>query len=269
MKKELYFVKLGGSVITDTQKPSTPRKAEISRLLGEIQVAREAKDFQIILGHGGGSFGHFPAKKYRINEGIINSDSMKGFVETQNAMHNLNMLITDAAIKAQLSPHPFTPSSFAYSSGKKIVGGTLEGIRNSLDAGSMPIVHGDGMSDSRQGISIASTEEVFRFLLSGIKPDKIIIGTDMDGVFDSDPRTNPSAKLIPVVDSSNIDAILSSSASGAQKVDVTGGMKTKLETLYGMVKSTGAQGYIANASKPRVIENLLMGNHVECTSVRL
>ncbi|MGI0141629.1 MAG: isopentenyl phosphate kinase [Candidatus Micrarchaeales archaeon] len=266
MKNELYFIKLGGSIITDTSKPSTHRKDQILRLLGEIKTAKKSKDFDLILGHGAGSFGHITAKQYRIDEGIINDESIKGIALTHKAMRDLNRIVIEAAEDVGLSLYPFAPSSFAHSHDKKIVGGDLEAMKKALSSGFIPIVHGDGMFDSKQGVSVASTEEVFRFIATGIKPSKIILGTDMDGVYDSDPAENPNAKLVPLIDSSNIEGMIMSTG-GARKVDVTGGMKTKLTLLYDMAKSTGATGYIVNAGRPGVIENLLVSGEAVGTKV--
>ncbi|MDE1869817.1 MAG: isopentenyl phosphate kinase family protein [Candidatus Micrarchaeota archaeon] len=267
MEQDLYFIKLGGSIITDTSSPSTHRWDVIVRLLGEIKKAKDAKKFGVLIGHGGGSFGHVVAKEYKVHEGLINSQSGRGAEKTHDAMHQLNNIVVNAADELELSPYPFAPSSFAHSSDRTIVGGDLEGIRIAIEKGFTPIVHGDVMHDSKQGISVASTEEVFRFISTGITPNKIILGTDTDGVFDADPASNPNAKLIPLIDSSNIESVIAATG-GAKKVDVTGGMKTKISLLHEMVKRTKATGYIVNASKPGVIENLLLGNEVTCTIVR-
>lgn len=266
MESELYFIKLGGSVITDTSKPSTHRQDQIERLLGEIKKAKLSKGFGLVIGHGGGSFGHIIAKEHMLHEGLKGKEGAKGHVKTHAAMRQLNTIVVDAATDLELNPYPFAPSSFAHSHDRKIVGGNLEGIKIAINNGFVPIVHGDVMFDGKQGVSIASTEEVFRFLSTGIRPDKIIIGTDMDGVFDRDPSANSDAKLVPLIDASNIDAILLG-VGGARKVDVTGGMKTKLELLYEMVKRTGAIGYIVNAGKPGVIEKLLISGETNGTKV--
>ncbi|MDE1804220.1 MAG: isopentenyl phosphate kinase family protein [Candidatus Micrarchaeota archaeon] len=262
----IYMVKIGGSMITDTSKESVAKRAQIDRLLGEIVEARAGGEFGLILGHGAGSFGHVAAKKYRISEGIVDDQSMKGFAITHMAMRELNRVVVDSAIRMGLDPCPFEALSFGYAKGGRIAQGNIESIREAIDRGFMPIVHGDGVLDSERGVAIASTEEVFRFIASGIKPKKIILGTDMDGVFDSDPRLNPNARLLERIDSGNINTALEG-AGGAMKVDVTGGMKTKLGMLHSMVKQTGAEGYIANAGTPGTIRDLLLSKDVRCTRV--
>ncbi|MGI0141314.1 MAG: isopentenyl phosphate kinase [Candidatus Micrarchaeales archaeon] len=256
MQKELYLIKIGGSIITDTAKESTPKINEIERLLNEIKSAKEEKGFDIILGHGAGSYGHIPAKRYKIQEGLASDETRKGMGIIHQSMLSLNKIIVEKALEMGMFPYHFLPSSFAHSRNKVIVGGDASSIKIALEKGFMPIVHGDGMMDLGQGVSIASTEEVFRFLSTKLKVGKIILGTDTDGVYDKDPSFNKDAKLIEKIDSKNIEDIISTTG-GAKKVDVTGGMKTKLSLIYESLKANNSIGYIANAGRKGVIGNIL------------
>jgi isopentenyl phosphate kinase len=68
---ELVFCKLGGSVITDKLRPSTPRGGAIARLAAEVAGARAQRPgMRVLLGHGSGSFGHVVARAYHVREGI-------------------------------------------------------------------------------------------------------------------------------------------------------------------------------------------------------
>ncbi len=61
----LTFLKLGGSLITDKDSPHTARPEILRRLADEIVAARQSNPaMQLLIGHGSGSFGHMPAKKY-------------------------------------------------------------------------------------------------------------------------------------------------------------------------------------------------------------
>ena len=68
MDKPLILLKLGGSLITDKTKPYTANIPVIKRLAREIHEAREEKDINLIVGHGGGSFPHVSAKKYQTHK---------------------------------------------------------------------------------------------------------------------------------------------------------------------------------------------------------
>ncbi len=263
---ETYFIKLGGSVLTDTKNENVAKVGEIKRLLNEIKGAMRNKRFSLIIGHGSGSFAHVPARFYRTNEGLVDGNSRRGALITKIAANDLDRIIAFTGSELDMPLFPFSPSSFALSRKGRMVEGSVSNLKSAIDKGFIPLVYGDVMIDSEMGVSIASTEEVLRFLSGHITPSKVILGTDVDGVFESDPKRNPDAALIKKVDSSNIDSVMAG-AAGAQKVDVTGGMQTKVRWLYDIAKDTGSVGYIANAGKPGMMKDILLGDDVDCTVV--
>jgi len=90
---ELILVKLGGSVVTDKNRPFTEDIETIKRLAKEMHEARQEKKFRLIVGHGGGSYPHTAATKFRTNEGVINKKSYEGIAEVQDAASRLNRII--------------------------------------------------------------------------------------------------------------------------------------------------------------------------------
>ncbi len=264
---DLYLIKIGGSVITDTKRINVAKRDEIERLLTEINNARKKSKASIILGNGAGSFGHISAKKYRIHEGLLSKDSIKGSIETQQAVRALNSLIVDIALDMGMPLFPFSPSSFVNKKGRIIVDGFISQIKLALKEGFIPSIYGDVVMDAKQGVAIASTEDVLNFIAPSLKPKKIVLGTDVDGVFDKDPFTNRGAVLIERIDSKNIRKIVAGTG-GAKKIDVTGGMRTKVATLHKMVVKTGATGYVVNLTKKGRLYKLLSGKEVRCTIVR-
>ncbi len=270
--ESLIFLKLGGGTITYDGKESTPNIEVIDRLLSEIKRAKDEYGFKLILGHGSGSYAHVPAAKYKVNDGLKYDFSKIGATITCNTAKALNTVIVEEAIKIGLNAYPFSPSSFAYARDGRIIKGITDGIRKSLESGFIPVVYGDVLIDEVKGVTIASTEEVFSFLANEFGPDKVIIGTDVDGVFDSNPAKNADAKKISKVDKSNIDIILKGASESNKSFDVTGGMHTKVEMLYNMIKGINEKfgkssiGYIGNATKDGAIGQMLSGKPIEeCT----
>jgi glutamate 5-kinase len=93
-----------------------------------------------------------------------------------------------------------------------------------------------------------------------IHADKLIILTDTDGLFDSNPKTNPQAKLI-----TQVDAITPSITALAQRSGSdlgTGGMVTKLQAAKIATKA-GIDTYVINGRPVdniyRVLEGQLVG----------
>ncbi len=82
--------------------------------------------------------------------------------------------------------------------------------------------------------------------------------SDVEGLYDSDPRKNPSAKLVERVE--NIDDIIDF-AGGAGTDRGTGGMEAKL-TAAKMVTSNRIPMFIMNGSDPAILYRLLDGDKV-------
>ena len=70
--KELVFLKLGGSLITDKTQPYTPRLDIIEDAALQISTTlRQHPELRLVLGHGSGSFGHVAASEYRTRDGFV------------------------------------------------------------------------------------------------------------------------------------------------------------------------------------------------------
>ena len=89
-----------------------------------------------------------------------------------------------------------------------------------------------------------------------IDADLLIILSDIDGLYDSNPRINPDAKIIYNVQ--KITDEIRESAEGAGTDLGTGGMATKIKAAE-IVASANAAMIIAEGSTPNVITDILEG----------
>ena len=262
--KALYLVKLGGSVITNARIERSANMDAINRLSNEIKEGMAHR--RLIVGHGSGSFAHMPAHRYRVNEGLVNGESLYGSAVTHNVAAELNRIVASSFISNSIPAITFSPSTGATAENGKIVSWDISAMLNYLKNGFLPLTYGDVVSDVSKGVSIAPTEEVLRHIASIAKPSRVIIGTDVDGIFTSDPSKDPDAELIRYVDSSNIADVINA-AGASNKVDVTGGMRTKAAILYSISESTGATCQILNASKNGILRKALLGEKVTSTII--
>ncbi|MBI4017674.1 MAG: isopentenyl phosphate kinase family protein [Candidatus Aenigmarchaeota archaeon] len=260
--QKLCLIKLGGSVLTDTTKPNTPKIEEIMRLAREIRSTS-----RVILGHGSGSFGHVTAHKYKVQDGLKNANSMKGAAMTQNVAAKLHRIVVDELVKAGVSAFSFPPSAGAIARNGRIVRWDISALEEALDKGFLPVTCGDVVVDLTKGVTIASTEEVFRHIAQKLRPARIIVGGDTDGVFTANPKVHKNAKLIERIDGSNIANALRS-AGASLKVDVTGGMRSKVAYLYDMSRKFGVECRIINATVPGRVRDALAGRRVRGTIIR-
>lgn len=86
-----------------------------------------------------------------------------------------------------------------------------------------------------------------------VSADCLIILTDVDGLFEKDPKKYPSAKIIPVV--VRIDDKIRSSAGDARSSHSLGGMITKLDAAE-YVSSSGIDMFIANGRRKNILKQL-------------
>lgn len=92
-----------------------------------------------------------------------------------------------------------------------------------------------------------------------VNADLLIILSDIDAVYDSNPKENPDAKRISVVH--EIDEALLKSAGGAGSALGTGGMQTKIIAM-GMLMDHGIAGVIAEGSQSQILEDILDGEDI-------
>ncbi len=89
--------------------------------------------------------------------------------------------------------------------------------------------------------------------------DLLILLSDIDGLYDGDPRSNGSVKLIPVIE--QIDDSVTALAGGAGSAFGTGGMATKL-TAAKIANENGIDMIITNGSKPEKLYKILDGESI-------
>lgn len=261
----LIIVKLGGSVITDKSRYMTPDKRNIARLAKEIAQARKRKAFKLVIVHGAGSFGHMPAKKYKIKDGIFTERQKYGFAYTNYSCAVLSQHVVSALLKEGIPAVVVPPMTVLDHSNKKLRKFDTRIIASLIDEGYVPVMRGDVVLDTVIGGSISSGDEQVPHLAKMLRARRIVYGVDVDGIFTADPKTNPKAKFIPYIGKDNLQQVLSS-LEEAKTHDVTGGMKGKITEL---LDRASVPINIVNARKPGCMKRMLLGKKVKNTEIRL
>ena len=229
LKNKLIFLKLGGSLITK-KKPYTLNFKKIREIAKEIHRLRKKMRFKLLVGNGGGSFPHISAKKYQTQKGIKNEKSFEGISRVEDDASRLNRIVVRELIKTGENAISIQPAGACIAKNGKIKFFYLEPILNYLKYDMVPVLYGDVAIDRKKGCTILSTEEIFRYLAKKLKPEKIILMSDVEGVYDS------KGKIIPKIDKKNFSKI-KKFLKGAEKIDVTGGMLQKVKEAIEMAKS--------------------------------
>lgn len=92
-----------------------------------------------------------------------------------------------------------------------------------------------------------------------VNAELLILLSDVDGVYDADPRTVPEAQLVPLV--TDLTDAIQAAAGGPGSAQGSGGMATKVQAAKVAMES-GAAMTIANGARPNVIREILNGEDV-------
>jgi isopentenyl phosphate kinase len=260
MTKEIIFLKLGGSLITDKDKPYTPRLDKLAGLALEIKTVLDSNpELVLILGHGSGSFGHTAAKKYGTRNGVKTSEQWHGFTEVRFQAAELTRYVMQTLLKAGVPAIPFSPSASMVSNNRKVTAHNVLAIRKALDVQLLPVVHGDVAFDEALGGTILSTEDVFAFLAEHFHPARILLAGIEAGVWQDFPARTKLVKEIQLSDYERMRAGIGGSAS----TDVTGGMKAKVEEMFELIqKNKGLTVQIFSAEEDGYLTRALKGENV-------
>jgi isopentenyl phosphate kinase len=262
LKDSLVILKLGGSVITDKSKPSTPNLRTIRRLASEVSRANVSP---LILIHGGGSYGHPEAKAHRITGGLKEKKQLMGFSKTHEAMVSLNKLVVENLLNEGVPAFGMTPSSFIITEAGRIHFFEEAPLRQAVETGLIPVLYGDAVLDINQGFAILSGDQIAAYLAVKMNAKRLIMGVDVDGLFTGDPKKVSSASLIKRVTPAEIQS-LRNKISKALVTDVTGGMLGKVSELV-LPVSQGVQALMVNALKPDNVYKALRGEDVIGTRI--
>lgn len=133
-----------------------------------------------------------------------------------------------------------------------------------IDMDIIPIVNeNDTVAvDELEGASFGDNDMLSAIVASIINADKLIILTDIDGLYDSNPRENKNAKLINYVE--KITDEIHKMAGGTGSLRGTGGMATKVMAAD-FATSRGIECSIINGSSPKKLYALLEGKEIGTT----
>lgn len=127
-----------------------------------------------------------------------------------------------------------------------------------LDLGALPVIN-ENDTISTEEFGIGDNDTLSAIVAVTIQADLLILLSDIDGLFDGDPRKNPDAKLIDTV--GKIDEHIISLGGGSGSNLGTGGMATKLRAAQ-MATAAGCEMVIANGQSPEVLYDVAAGKRV-------
>ncbi len=232
----LILVKIGGSVITDKNVYRRFKDGTCKKIIHRLSGINE----EMIVTHGAGSFGHIIAKKSGFPRRFKKED-VYDFSTVHKDVLDLNTRVTGIMLEEGLSPISI-PTQSIYRSRTP----DLSDFQKYMSLGFTPVGMGDVIL--RSGIvKIISADDLLVALSAVFKPDLVIFMTDVDGIYDNDPKTFCNAKLLRSIDGKI--------AFSHVMNDVTGGMMAKYEKILSIRKHAG-KVVVLNGNKPERLNDI-------------
>lgn len=130
-----------------------------------------------------------------------------------------------------------------------------------LELGALPILN-ENDTIATDEIVIGDNDTLAAIVAQSVKADKLILLSDIDGLYTADPHRDPDAKLIHTVHAvdDTIKALAGVSATGQG----TGGMVTKLRAAE-ICLGCGCEMVIANGKNPDLLYDILEGKQIGTT----
>jgi isopentenyl phosphate kinase len=201
-----YVLKIGGSVLTDKEEEEILSQ-DFEEIISHVRPGG-------ILVHGAGSFGHPHAERHDLAEG-----SRKGVLETHSAVSKLNSKVIEQLRENDVDAFPVHPSSMSLREDRTRI--FLRTAIKMVEEGFTPVLHGDGIVHTGQGFSVLSGDEIAVQAENEVNSGRLGFCTSERGVLDEDGNVIPE-----------ITSLEAFSEKGVDGVDVTGGMRNKLEKIF-------------------------------------
>ena len=215
------ILKLGGSVITDKEREATLDGPGLDAVC-DVVAAGMTEDLVVV--HGGGSFGHFAAERHGVSVETGSRDSA-AVTDIHGAMKTLNQFVLSRLHERGVSAVPVHP----FSSASRDRSGTLtlatEPVATMLAEGFVPVLHGDVVAHEGRGVTILSGDELVVSLAGQLGADRVGLCSTVPGVLDGD------GDVIPEIHSFDDVADV---FGGTDGTDVTGGMAGKVRSLLAL-----------------------------------
>ena len=256
------ILKIGGSVITDKDSDLAAKTEVINRLAEE---GAKANVKNLIVVHGGGSFGHPTAQKHGIKDGFKQDGQRIGFAETHHVMTVLNGLVMDAFVWHEIPAVSIAPSSCVVTENGRIKLFEDAALRMLMKMEFTPVLYGDTTVDEKLGFTVLSGDQIAAYLALKFNAYKIIMAVDTDGLYNVDPKVDKSAKLFSSLTLKELREIQGKLAKPST-TDVTGGMLGKANELLPAVEK-GIPVSIVNGAKANRVYRALAGEKVEGTLI--
>lgn len=127
-----------------------------------------------------------------------------------------------------------------------------------LELGALPIIN-ENDSVATEEIVIGDNDTLGAIVATNVQADLLILLSDIDGLYTSDPHTDPDATLLTEVKEITPEILAMTGGAGSKLG--TGGMHTKLHAAE-IATAAGIPMVIANGQDPSILYDIVAGESV-------
>ncbi len=131
-------------------------------------------------------------------------------------------------------------------------------LKKLLDWGVLPVVN-ENDALSPEELRYGDNDTLSALVASALEADQLILLTDIDHLYSSDPRMDKEAKPIrDIHNAKELNSLISISGAGQGGMWGTGGMSTKLDAAR-IATTSGIEVHLADGRDPKTLKDLLNG----------
>ncbi|OLZ40813.1 acetylglutamate kinase [Natrinema saccharevitans] len=232
----MIVLKLGGSVITEKDRPETLDGEALERAADAIAALEGREDLVVV--HGGGSFGHHNASEHGVTTTAGTRDASAA-LDVHGAMKTLNQFVLGRLLERDVEAVPVHPFSAGHRDGEGDLHLPTGQVETMLAEGFVPVLHGDMIAHAGAGATVVSGDELVAALARSLEADRVGLCSTVPGVLDDE-----DAVIDRIDDFDTVAAVLGASDA----TDVTGGMAGKVRTLLELEAEASIFGLASLAS---------------------
>ncbi len=269
---ETVIVKLGGSLVSKKDVKEFPltfeeikkyadeyiRAHNVIRIGREISETLKEKPMRLVLINGAGPFGHFVVRGYLDHK-------VEDIMTIHDSVEFLNKKLIELMKGKHLPLHAIHPIKTCKLTKN---GFDISGLNEKISAmkNKIPFTYGDilpavGVKGRLGTHDIISGDDLAVEIAKALNAKRIIMVTDVDGVFTKDPKINRNAKFIPKLTDEKAKVDYSMTVT-----DVTGGFASKIKKLF-VAKKHGIESQVINGLTRDNVKKALLGDESIGTSI--
>jgi isopentenyl phosphate kinase len=223
----ITLVKIGGSVLTDKQRPLVFQEEYARQVAADIRLSGTVP----VIVHGTGSWAKAVGRHFRTEGGWARDAT--GFQMTALRIRRLQEALAAALRDEGVMCSPMQANALFHRTGGVLDLYGTGPLEHLVAAGVSPLLCGDVLVEGPGTFRVVSSDTVLLTLARRLEVGDCVLATDVDGVWDED------GTLLPEV------ARPAAAADDNDRRDVTGGMSAKVTAALD-IAATGARTTIVN-----------------------